>query len=354
MQRRTNYLLAHTGVARNTDSVENATPNFDIPAARVAITLNAVLAGLDDGGPKALCLKRHDGTYALPYGPFDPERHRTLEIGIREWVGKQTNVSLGFVEQLYTFGDKDREASMTALKVSSNDNRIVSVGYLALTPVLDSTEDAESQDENSVKWMDWYAFFPWEDWRHGKPGILSEFLLPQLNAWSQQDSTAQRRARIALAFGLDQYGWEEERTLDRYELMFEAGLIDEAFRHSDQTSQKRAPKLTTGLPMHSDHRRILATAIGRLRGKLKYRPIIFEMMQSEFTLLGLQKTVEAIVGFTLHKQNFRRSIEKSGFVKATNKTIHQPSGRPAALFKVDHEGLRIGAASGLTIPRIKR
>ena len=51
--------------------------------------------------------------------------------------------------------------------------------------------------------------------------------------------------------------------------------------------------------MISDHRRILATGLGRLRGKLKYRPVVFELMAGEFTLSALQKTVEAIAGIQL-------------------------------------------------------
>lgn len=330
--------------------MENETSKFDIPAARVAIALNAVLVGLENGHPKILCLKRPDDTHALPYGPFDPDRHRTMEMGIREWVTKQTNVSLGFVEQLYTFGDKGREAPMAALEGEQHGDRIVSVGYLALTPVPAAIDHEGTSD---AQWVDWYAFFPWEDWRQGQPASLDRQIFPHLQKWAAEATTLEkvnrRQARIALAFGRDQYGWEEERTLDRYELMFEAGLVEEARRHN--VSRKNS--ITLGRAMHSDHRRILATAIGRLRGKLKYRPIIFEMVSPQFTLLQLQQTAEAIVGFTLHKQNFRRSVEKSGFVKATTKTIHQTSGRPAALFVTSREGLRAGVATGLTIPRLK-
>ena len=52
---------------------------------------------------------------------------------------------------------------------------------------------------------------------------------------------------------------------------------------------------TLGQPLRFDHRRILATAIGRIRAKIKYRPVIFELMPNEFTLFELQKTVEAIL-----------------------------------------------------------
>ena len=66
--------------------------------------------------------------------------------------------------------------------------------------------------------------------------------------------------------------------------------------------------------MRFDHRRILATAIARLRAKLKYRPVVFELMPAEFTLTELQHTVEAISGRLLHKQNFRRLVEMEALV----------------------------------------
>jgi hypothetical protein len=66
--------------------------------------------------------------------------------------------------------------------------------------------------------------------------------------------------------------------------------------------------------MRFDHRRILATAMGRLRAKLKYRPVIFELMPPCFTLTELQRTVEAISGRRLHKQNFRRLVETGALV----------------------------------------
>ena len=69
--------------------------------------------------------------------------------------------------------------------------------------------------------------------------------------------------------------------------------------------------------MRHDHRRILATAMGRLRAKMKYRPVIFEMMPQAFTLTALQHTAEAISGRRLHKQNFRRFVENSAVVEPT-------------------------------------
>ncbi len=323
-------------------------------AANVAITLNAVLAAIADNRPMALCVNVN-GALGLPYGPFDPKRHRTFEIGMREWVTRQTHLSLGYVEQLYTFGDKGREAPLAALADAGAGDRVVSVGYLALArePAPVSAADAG--------WRDWYAFFPWEDWRSGEPAALKERINPALDAWSSDGGVDEdvRRARVAAAFGRDGADWDEARTLDRYELMYEAGLVAEAFRDRrdaglEPPDANEPAGAETGVAMISDHRRILATAVGRLRGKLRYRPVIFELAPIEFTLLQLQEITEAIVGFRFHKQNFRRSIEKSGFIERTGQTTQRAGGRPAALFRVSDEGLRDGAATGLAIPRLRR
>ncbi len=324
-------------------------------ATNVAIALNAVLAAVDDERPKVLCVRA--GELGLPYGPFDPERHRTFEIGIREWVTRQTRITLGFIEQLYTFGDQGREAPAAALAGRPKSERVISIGYLALAP---DPSDLLAAD---ATWRDWYSFFPWEDWRGGEPTVLRNKIIPALDQWINNSKDTQRQSvrqtRTNIAFGLNGLAWEEERTLDRYELMYEAGLVVEAWRDRavaglEPPSAPMPERREIGAPMISDHRRILATAIGRLRGKLKYRPVIFEMTPPTFTLLQLQRTVEAIVGFEFHKQNFRRSVEKSGFVERTGKTTQQAGGRPAALFRVDREGLRKGAASGLVIPRLRR
>ncbi len=85
--------------------------------------------------------------------------------------------------------------------------------------------------------------------------------------------------------------------------------------------------------MVSDHRRILATGLGRLRGKLKYRPVVFELMPEAFTLSALQRAVEAIAGLPLHKQNFRRGVERTGLVEPIGRLSAATGGRPAELFR---------------------
>ncbi len=319
---------------------------------RVAVSLNAVLAAMEGERPKVLCVRARDGSLSLPYGPFDPALHRTFEIGLREWVDRQTSLSLGYIEQLYTFGDLGREAPAAALSEGSDD-RIISIGYLALAPKAADVNAADAQ------WRDWYGFFPWEDWRAGEPARLSQTIAPALRRWAasalDEPVAASRHARIDLAFGLGGEGWQEERTLDRYELMYEAGLVEEARRDRGEApdASDRAIFAETGRAMISDHRRILATAIGRLRGKLKYRPVVFRLMPPEFTLLDLQKTVEAIVGFRLHKQNFRRGVETGGFVEKTGAVSQTSAGRPASLFRVAEPVRKNRIAAGLAIPRLR-
>jgi hypothetical protein len=99
--------------------------------------------------------------------------------------------------------------------------------------------------------------------------------------------------------------------------------------------------------MALDHRRILASALGRLRGKLKYRPVIFELLPATFTLLHLQRVVEALAGVRLHKQNLRRLVESGGLVEGTGRFDAATGGRPAELFRFRREVLRERPAPGV-------
>ncbi|WP_306250867.1 hypothetical protein [Parvularcula sp. IMCC14364] len=329
-------------------------PDSSSSDGHLVIGLNAVLAAVEGDTPLVLCARSDEGFWGLPYGPFDPQRHRTFELGLRAFVTEQTRMHLGYVEQLYTFGDKGREAPSAVLRGGSEADRIVSVGYLALAP------GANPIEMEATAWRNWYDHFPWEDWRNGEPPILAAQIIPALQDWitSIEDTSQQRLRldRVRLAFGYEATGWEEERTLDRYELLYEAGIVSEAARDGRVTT----PTLQVAdAAMSSDHRRILATAIGRLRGKLRYRPIIFEMMPASFTLLDLQRSVEAIIGFPLHKQNFRRGIDNAGLVRKTGNVSAETGGRPAALFTLDRNSTSGKTAQdrtikGLTLPRLRQ
>mgnify|MGYP006379723821 FL=1 len=115
----------------------------------------------------------------------------------------------------------------------------------------------------------------------------------------------------------------------------------------------RRHRLRLGRPLALDHRRILASALGRLRGKLRYRPVIFELLPGTFTLLKLQRTVEALAGVRLHKQNFRRLVEQGGLVEGTGRLEAGTGGRPAELFRFRRDVLRERPAAGVGLPGLR-
>src|SRR4051812_21610162 len=109
----------------NTRALESRGPER---GTGLVIELGAAIVAVTDEEPKILLVHAPDpAPYGLPAGPFDPAGHRTLEEGLRTWVEEQTALHLGYVEQLYTFGDRFRDPQERA-----GGPRPVSVGYLAL------------------------------------------------------------------------------------------------------------------------------------------------------------------------------------------------------------------------------
>jgi hypothetical protein len=319
----------------------------------VVIGLSAVVAAIREGEAVVLTVRPHDPQTrlasdlpGLPFGPFDPGGHRTFELALRAFVTEQTGFELGYVEQLYTFGDKGRDAPVA--DVGAGAARVISVGYLALTP------RATALETSDVSWSPWTRFFPWEDWRAGRPAIIDEAIAPALAHWAH--GAEGRLARARLLFALDGARWNDERVLERYELLYEAGLVAEAARDRAAAEGRgpfQAGERALGEPMISDHRRILATGLGRLRGKLRYRPVVFELMAAEFTLFSLQRAVEAIAGVALHKQNFRRALDRAGLVEGLGRLEPGTGGRPAELFRFRREQAAAGPAGGLSLPLLR-
>ncbi len=304
------------------------------------IGLSAVMVAIEDAAPLVLVTRRATGEQALPFGAFDPESHRTFDLSLRGWVREQTGFEIGYVEQLYTFGDKDRDTPEASLADAPPHARVISVGYLALAP-----EALPAGAAFEARWQSWYRYFPWEDHRRSRPAIIETEIGPRLRTWASGNE--RRLERVQIAFGLDGARWIEERVLERYELLYEAGLVNECARDAGLPE----PEVRLGEAMASDHRRILATGLSRLRSKIKYRPVIFELMPDRFTLSALQRTVEAILGLQLHTQNFRRALDRSGLVTPTGQLETGTGGRPAELFKF--ERFRAGgiSAPGLATPR---
>jgi hypothetical protein len=315
-------------------------------AVAVEIGLNAAIVSIVQGEPHILTVTPSEPRYlpALPFGVFTPLKHRTLEIGLRDWVQDQAGLELGYVEQLYTFGDRGRHALP-----GDEGLHIVSIGYLALTRGYDAPASI------GVKWSPWFSHFPWEDWRSGKPAILMNEIEPKLEAWATRpeprgapERPLERMDRLRICFG-QSVPWDDEKVLERYELLYEAGLVAEAARDGRVAAGDWPYLPQLGVPMAFDHRRILATAISRLRGKLKYRPVIFELMPEAFTLFELQRVVEAILGSYLHKQNFRRLVENAGLVEPTGHVAARTGGRPARVYRFRRTVLLERPAPGVRV-----
>lgn len=303
----------------------------------IHLDLTAVIVAVMDGSVHVMTV---DGDQ-LPLGGFQPEKHRTLELAVRSWVREQTGMELGYVEQLYTFGNRHRDPAFT-----TGRNRQITVGYLALVP---STAAVRA---GRATWVPWYDFLPWEDHRRGRPEVIDAYFLPELQAWAESAENPARRQsrleRILTAFGSDRTSWDNERAILRYELLYEAGLVAESVRDwwaypPDERGQLPisrpslpsvfSPPHDTGRAMRQDHRRILASGLSRIRGKLKYRPVVFELLPETFTLLELQRVVEALNGSLIHKQNFRRWILSTGLVKPLDTRRKNASGPPARLYR---------------------
>lgn len=315
----------------------------------IAVGLTAVVVAVTDEVPRILSVRPAGAdpsalgaADALPSGPFDPCQHRTLNSGLRRLVAEQTGLDVRYVEQLYTFGDKYRHPDERA-----GGARLLSVAYLALT------QEQPVRGSEDARWRDWYGFLPWEDWRFCRPPSIDDPIRPALLRWIDAiNDPVERRGReerAGICFGLGAAPWDPVRTLERYELLYEAAAVGETPRDPGLAAVQSLP----GVPMALDHRRMLATALGRLRGKLAYRPLVFDLLPGEFTLFRLQRVVEVLSGQRLHKQNFRRTLAANALVEPTGRMQSEGRGRPAELFRFRRAVLRAKPTAGVAMPTLR-
>jgi hypothetical protein len=307
----------------------------------LGLTVAAVIVAVIDETPMVLVVDDGDGRpLRLPTAQFKPHDTTGAEYGsclegrLRKGVADLTGANLGYVEQLCT---------LTRAPRISDTSLDVCVGHLALTR-------GNIALRPGARFVSWYEFLPWEDWRHGSPRAVTEAITPKLAAWADTqpgdaDTAAPLSAaeRVRVMFGCGS-PWDEERAADRFDVLAEAGFLTET-----ASADPPLDPHVFGRPMPPEHRRLLAIAVGRLRAKIKYRPVVFELMADDFTLFELQRTVEAILGPNLHKQNFRRLVESAGLVEPTGDIKMHTGGRPAKLFRFRRDVLRERAQAGVRV-----
>jgi 8-oxo-dGTP diphosphatase len=82
-----------------------------------------------------------------------------------------------------------------------------------------------------------------------------------------------------------------------------------------------------------DHKHIVDNAIKRLRGKIAYEPIGFELLDKKFPFSDLEKLYQALLDRDLDRRNFKKKIMAYGFLEELDESVQRSAGRPAKLFQ---------------------
>lgn len=286
---------------------------------RQAVTGDAVALALDTSGARgtlrALLVERgrvpFAGLDAWPGGFMDWDGDEdTRQAAIRE-LREETGVAAPeFIEPLGSYSRNGRDPRQFAGyrdegtgEWIARGSRVTTAAYLMLTH--GAADPAGADDAARAHWADVYDHLPWEDVRdEGRQARLAR-VVQALDGWAHTAEDGVERVREL--FGLRD--WNEERTAERWALLMEAELVPEARRDRWGRADAREQDALSGREMAFDHRQILADALGRVRGKIKYTPAaLMALTGPEATLDELQAACEAIAGRPLHRSNFRRAV----------------------------------------------
>ncbi|HEX8905905.1 MAG TPA: NUDIX domain-containing protein, partial [Longimicrobiaceae bacterium] len=190
----------------------------------------------------------------------------------------------------------------------STGARVATNAYLMLLPRPARTTAGDGE-ATETRWADVYGYLPWEDLRDDDGRRAARDVLEALGRWAER-AGGDARERIDYAYGFGMREWNEERVAERRRLMYDAAAVAEARR--DRWGRPLDDRGGFGREMAFDHRRILADALARVRGKIKYIPAALKALAGdEFTLDELQAACEAIAGRPLHRANFRRTVAET-------------------------------------------
>jgi hypothetical protein len=295
----------------------------------------------------------YPGAKAWPGGFVEWNDQNAHVAGLRE-VSEETGHSArpAFFETLDTYDENGRDPRQFAGHFHRGQwvgtgVRIVSKAFIALfAPASHQpTTPMPGQDARSASWESVYRYLPWEDLRSSAGRSARREIIRQLTdrwvrAAESDGEAAQRKRRLETTFASsDLRQWNEERTTERFALLMETGLLTEA--HRDQWGEVRPTArrqvLANDEPLAFDHRRMLADALGRLRGKLKYTPsVLGALVGSEIVAPAIHRVCESVAGRPIHMANLRRALTDTHALLQPIKTIiagPRPPGRQATRYR---------------------
>lgn len=229
---------------------------------------------------KLLLIKRKNHPdihkWALPGGFIDI--HENIDAAAYRELEEETSIHNVYMEQLYTFGDVGRDKRM----------RVISVAHMALIPN-ENIRPVAGDDAEDVAWFSISK-------KYREDGT-SELIL------ENTDLNLDFRFTIT----------EEKR---------KNGVVSVRIPFIESVEERN--------PIAFDHIKIINMGLDRLRNKVEYVPIAFNLVPPKFTLNDIQKVYEVILGKPLIKQNFRKWIDK--FVEELPEKQEEVGHRPATLY----------------------
>ncbi len=237
---------------------------------------------------KLLMIKRADhpfiGQWALP-GGFVGIEESLEEAALRE-LKEETNIDGIYMEQLYSWGEVHRDPR----------TRVISNSYMALVDSKSLSVKA-NDDAEEAKWF-----------------TVSSKLMEEQKILMQGGYIVHKYFKLSL-------------TADNENL---SATVKKTITYNGKTF-KTESELIQSKDIAFDHGKIINYAIERLRNKIEYTGIVFNLMPQFFTMTELQQVYEIILDKELLKANFRRKI--ADLVVETNEYKKDAGHRPSKLFK---------------------
>jgi len=283
-----------------------------------------------------LCITRGEppfaGQEAIPGGMLQWLSDHDTEATARRELHEETGITApDYFERLDTFDENGRDPRQWAGRQKGSTweamgVRIASVASLAILGRQDRPEPYADDDAVAARWADVYELLPWEDTR--APGWLA--FMKAITKWldtywvatGDSEQRASRAARLGAAFGTDRKTfrtWNEETVELRFRLLRDAGLVPEAHRNrwGEPMGEPPMRDALLGEALAFDHRLILAVALGRVRGKVKYVPALLAALMGDApaTMAELHQALETVSGRWIYRPNlFRVLTERRGVV----------------------------------------